>query len=55
MSFESIYYRIRLHDDEPDGDDEGDDDGDNDLSGILRRLATSRAALGGSLVLDFHR
>ena len=31
--------------------DDGDDD---DLSGFLLGLATLRAALGSSLVLDFH-
>ena len=35
-----------------DGDD--DDDDDDDLSGFLLGLATSRAALGGSWVSDFH-
>ena len=34
--------------------DDGDDDDDDDLSGFLLGLATSRAALGGSWVLDFH-
>ena len=33
--------------------DDGDDD-DGDLSGFLLGLATSRAALGGSWVLDFR-
>ena len=40
-------------DDGDDGDDE-DDDGDDDLSWFLLGLPTSRAALGGSSVLDFH-
>ena len=31
------------------------DDGDDDLSGFLLRLATSRAALDGSWVLDFEK
>ena len=30
------------------------DDGDDDLSWFLLGLATLRAALGGSWVLDFH-
>ena len=29
-------------------------DGDDDLSGFLLGMATSRAALGGSWVLDFY-
>ena len=40
-------------------DDDDDDDCDNDdyghLSWFLLGLATSRAALGGSWVLDFHQ
>ena len=33
--------------------DDGDDD-DDDLSGFLLGLAISRAALGGSWILNFH-
>ena len=40
--------------DDADDDDDDDDDGDDDLSGFLLGLATSRAALDGSWVLDFH-
>ena len=38
-----------------DDDDDDDNDDDSDLSGFLLDLATSRAVLGGSWVLDFHR
>ena len=34
-------------------DDDDDDDDDDNLSGFLLGLATSRAALGGSLASDF--
>ena len=35
-------------------DSDDDDDDDDDLSGFLLGLATSRAAIGGSCVIDFH-
>ena len=41
-------------DDDDDDEDDDDDDDDDDLSGFLVVLATSRAALGGSWVLDFR-
>ena len=52
LSFESSLSNTVDDDDDDDDDDDGDDD--DDLSGFLLGLATSRAGLGGSWVLDFH-
>ena len=41
-------------DDGDDGVDDDDDDDDDDLSWFLLGLATSRAAIAGSWVLDVH-